>query len=75
MPLLDGLYPLDPEANVETIDALRATARMKLPDGRLDDLRRTVSATVKFLDPGKWDPPYHILRWYDDAWSPAGTAF
>ena len=75
-PLIQGA-PGASKLNIggNSIWTLRATARMKLPDGRLGDLRRTVSATVKFLDPGKWDPPYHILRWYDDAWSPAGTAF
>jgi general secretion pathway protein K len=58
-----------------TIWTLRATARLRLPGGKLSDVRRTVSAAVKFLDPGKFDPPYHILRWYDDAWSPAVIPF
>jgi general secretion pathway protein K len=58
-----------------TIWTLRATARLRLPNGRLSDVRRTVAAVVKFLDPNKFDPPYHILRWYDDAWSPAVIPF
>ena len=53
-----------------TIWTLRATARARTPNGGFSDLRRTVSAVVKFLDPAQFDPPYHILRWYDDAWSP-----
>jgi general secretion pathway protein K len=53
-----------------TIWTLRATARLRLPGGSFSDLRRTVSAAVKFLDPGQFNPPYHVLRWYDDAWSP-----
>jgi general secretion pathway protein K len=56
-----------------TIWSLRATARLRLSSGKFGDLRRSVSAVVKFLDPVKWDPPYHILRWYDDAWSPTGS--
>ena len=53
--------------------SLRATARLKIGPGRLSDLSRTVSITMKFLKPEEYYPPYHILRWYDDAWSP-GTA-
>lgn len=49
---------------------LRATARLKLPSGKLSEFSRTVSATVKFLKPEEYDPPYHVMRWYDDAWSP-----
>ncbi len=49
---------------------LRATARLKTAPGRLSDLSRTVSATLKFLKPEEYDPPFHVLRWYNDAWSP-----
>jgi len=49
---------------------LRATARLKVAPGRLSDLSRTVSATVKFLRPEEYDPPFHVLRWYNDAWAP-----
>lgn len=48
---------------------LRASARLRQPDGKLSDLTRTVAAIVKFLPSDRWDPPYHIVRWYDDAWS------
>jgi general secretion pathway protein K len=54
-----------------TIWTLRATAAPRTPNGRSSDLRKTVAAVVKLLDPTRFDPPYHILRWYDDAWSPA----
>ena len=50
-----------------SIFTLRATARLRRPDGGLSDLRRTVAAQVKFMPPG-YDSPYHILRWYDNAW-------
>jgi len=51
-----------------SIATLRATARLRLPDGKFSDVRRTVSAMVKFLPP-EWNPPYHIMRWYDNAFS------
>jgi len=55
-----------------TVATLRATARLRLPNGQLSDVRRTVSAVVKFLEPDSpliqpGVPRYHILRWYDNA--------
>lgn len=47
---------------------LRATARLKTPAG-LSESARSVSATVKFLKPEQYNPPYHVLRWNSDAWS------
>jgi general secretion pathway protein K len=47
-----------------TIFTLRSTARVRLANGQLSDLRRTVAAQVKFL-PAGYDTSYHILRWYD----------
>jgi general secretion pathway protein K len=51
-----------------SIVTMRATARLRLDDGHLSDLRRTVAAMVKYMPPG-YDAPIHILRWYDTAWS------
>lgn len=48
-----------------TLYTIRATARMRRPDGSLSDLRRIVSATVKMLPGGLSENGYHILRWYD----------
>jgi len=48
------------------IVTLRATAQLRLSNGRLSDLRRTVSAMVKLVGPD-FDPPFHIMRWYDNA--------
>jgi general secretion pathway protein K len=48
------------------IVTLRATARLRLANGQFSDFRRTVSAMVKFLGP-EWNPPFHIMRWYDNA--------
>ncbi len=49
-----------------TIFTLRSTARLRLINGRLSDLRRSVGAQVKFLG-ASFATPYHILRWYDTA--------
>ena len=51
---------------------LRATAQLKLSNGQLSDVRRTVSELVMFLDPESelikpGQPPYHVLRWYENA--------
>jgi len=62
---LSGRLGIVPSALV----TLRATASLRLPDGKFSDLRRSVSATVKFLGPG-FDDPYHILRWYDNVVAP-----
>jgi general secretion pathway protein K len=51
-----------------SIFTLRATARPRLPNGQLSDLKRTVAAMVKRMPEG-YDAPYHILRWYENAWS------
>lgn len=40
----------------------RATATLRLPDGRPSDVRRSVSSTVRFEQNG-----YETLRWYDNA--------
>ena len=49
-----------------SIFTLRATARLRLQDGTLSDMRRSVAALVKLMPPG-YDSTYHILRWYDNA--------
>jgi len=46
----------------------RATARLRLANGKLSDLRRTSAALLKYMALGS-PVPYHILRWYDTAWS------
>jgi general secretion pathway protein K len=52
----------------KSIVTMRATARLRLPDGTLSDLRRTVAAQIKYM-PAGYDAPIHILRWYDATWS------
>jgi general secretion pathway protein K len=49
---------------------LRATARLRRPDGGPSEFVRSASATVKLLNPAtNFMMPAHVLRWYDDAWS------
>ncbi|HEY1240198.1 MAG TPA: hypothetical protein VGF16_06555 [Bryobacteraceae bacterium] len=48
-----------------SIFTLRSTARLRLSNGELADLRRTVAAMIKFMPDGY----IHTLRWYDTAWS------
>ena len=51
-----------------TMYTLRATARLRLPDGKLSDLRRTVAALVKFNLPGNTDQKpvgFEVVRWYE----------
>jgi len=46
----------------------RATARVRLPDGKLSDLRRTVGALVKYFAAGnalRKQPGPQIVRWFD----------
>jgi general secretion pathway protein K len=50
-----------------TMFTLRATARLRLQDGKLSDLRRSVAALVKIMPAGS-ESSYNILRWYDNAW-------
>lgn len=49
---------------------LRATARLKLPNGQLSEVQRSVSALVKFL-PRQFgmgpNLPFSVMRWYDSA--------
>ena len=53
-----------------SIATIRATARLRLSNGQYSDLRRTVTAMVKFLG-NDWNPPFHVMRWYDTSVSPS----
>jgi general secretion pathway protein K len=54
-------------ADGNTIVTIRATARLRLPNGQLSDLKRTVAAMVKYMPLG-YDR-IHTLRWYDTAFT------
>lgn len=49
-----------------TMFTVRSTARLRLVNGQLSDMRRTVAASVKMMPP-QFASSYHILRWYDTA--------
>lgn len=52
----------------QTMFTLRATARLKQPDGKLSDMRRTVAALVQFAFPGNSKnktPGYQVIRWFE----------
>lgn len=54
---------------------LRATARLRRPDGTPSEVTRTSAATVKLLDVKRYGQmPLHVLRYYDDAWSELAVA-
>ena len=55
---------------------LRSTARLRLANGQLSDLTRTVSATIAFLSQQQaiTEPPFHIMRWHDEAASVSASA-
>lgn len=50
-----------------TMFTLRATARFREPNGKLSDMRRTVSALVKFYLSGNRQgrQDYDVVRWFD----------
>jgi hypothetical protein len=49
---------------------LRATARLRRPDGAPSDVVRSASALVKrWTEPRYAYAPVHVLRFYEDAWS------
>ena len=50
------------------IVTFRSTARLRLSNGQLSDMRRTVGEQVKYVPFGS-GVPYYVLRWYDTAWS------
>src|SRR5204863_7816792 len=54
-----------------SIFTLRATARLRLPNGAYSEVVRTAAATIKLFDPRRSIRPMDVLRWYDDAWSQA----
>jgi general secretion pathway protein K len=49
-----------------TVYTLRATGRLRLPDGRTSDLSRTVSALMVFHEKPVDTPRVEMLRWYDN---------
>ncbi len=53
-----------------SIWSVRATARLRSPNGSPSDVVRSAGAAVKLLDRTQYfQMPVHVLRYYDDAWS------
>ncbi|MCX6624549.1 MAG: type II secretion system protein GspK [Acidobacteria bacterium] len=50
-----------------SIFTLRATARLRVADGKLSDLVRSVGVTVQMHFTGSFQEPYDVLRWYENA--------
>jgi general secretion pathway protein K len=50
----------------QTIFTFRATGQLRLPDGNMSDLTRSVSALLKFHQRPVNAPPIEVLRWYDN---------
>jgi general secretion pathway protein K len=46
---------------------LRATARLRLADGKLSDLSRSAGVTVSMNSPG-YEPAFLVLRWHGRTW-------
>jgi general secretion pathway protein K len=53
----------------KSLYTVRASARLRLQDGRLSDLERSAAALIKLMPYGSASP-YHVLRWYDNEWVP-----
>jgi general secretion pathway protein K len=55
---------------------LRASARLRRPDGTASEVVRSASATVRLLERDTQDllNPVHVLRYYEDAWSQFNVA-
>ncbi|MCX6610792.1 MAG: hypothetical protein NTW74_08060, partial [Acidobacteria bacterium] len=56
---------------------VRATARVRLPNGTLSQTRRTVSLLIKYVPPNPryfWINPWTHLRWYDQSFSDLGSS-
>ena len=56
---------------------IRATARVRQPNGVLSETRRTVSLLIQYSTPNPryfWISPWTHLRWYDQAFSDVATS-
>jgi len=55
---------------------VRATARLRRPDGTLGDVVRSAAAVIKVIPPSNTEPftQVPVLRFYEDAWSEFAVA-
>jgi general secretion pathway protein K len=69
--LTDALPPRIAIGSGISIYTLRASARLRRPDGSYSEVVRTAAATIKLFDPQRSLQSMQVLRWYDNAWSQA----
>lgn len=65
-------HPIPVRNDLGDVFHIRATARVRLPNGALSETRRTVSLLIKYVTPNPryfWISPWTHLRWYDQAFS------
>ena len=64
-------------ADLGDVFQIRATARVRTPNGTLSETRRTVSLLLKYVTPNPrymWISPWTHLRWYDQAFSDVASS-
>lgn len=64
-------------ADLGDVFQIRATARVRTPNGTLSETRRTVSLLIKYTTPNfryMWISPWTHLRWYDQAFSDVASS-
>ncbi len=64
-------------ADLGDVFQIRATARVRTPNGTLSETRRTVSLLLKYTTPNfryMWISPWTHLRWYDQAFSDVASS-
>ena len=64
-------------ADLGDVFQIRATARVRTPNGTLSETRRTVSLLLKYITPNPrylWISPWTNLRWYDQSFSDVASS-
>lgn len=64
-------------ADLGDVFQIRATARVRTPNGTLSETRRTVSLLLKYITPNPrymWISPWTHLRWYDQTFSDVASS-
>jgi general secretion pathway protein K len=72
-----GTGSISLRADLGDVFQIRATARVRTPNGTLSDTRRTVSLLLKYITPNPrymWISPWTHLRWYDQAFSDVASS-
>ncbi len=70
-------HPIPLRNELGDVFQIRATARVRTPNGTLSETRRTVSLMIQYSTPNPrrfWISPWTHLRWYDQAFSDVATS-